>query len=55
MRASPPGRPPAAERGPDRPGDQRRRPEAALTRERKLLTDCEHLLTDCCLGCSSWV
>jgi hypothetical protein len=28
--APPPGRPPAAERGPDRPGDQRRRPKAAL-------------------------
>jgi hypothetical protein len=28
--APPPGRPPAAERGPDRPGDQRQRPKAAL-------------------------
>jgi hypothetical protein len=27
---APPGRPPAAKRGPDRPGDQRQRPKAAL-------------------------
>ena len=33
--APPPGRPPAAKRGPDRPGDQRRRPKAALDPRRE--------------------
>ena len=31
--ALPPGRPPAAERGPDRPGERARRPKAALDPE----------------------
>jgi hypothetical protein len=33
--APPPDRPPAAERGPDRPGDQRWRPKAALDPRRE--------------------
>ena len=49
--APPPGRPPAAERGPDRPGDQRRRPKAALDQRKEILHSTHMRGHELCMSC----